>query len=694
MKKTILVFLFLTAIMRAQEKIALTLYFQTNTSQLSSEGKKMLEATLKKMRNKKAYLVRISGHTDNEGTLTLNERLSLQRVNTVKSYLLKRGFPEDKIIAKACSYSKPAADNLLVEGRTKNRRVNIDFDLIKPEPGKVLGHVLAVSNYILKTSEESYLAYSSGTKIHVPAQAFEFADGSPASGTINLSYVEYRNKLDFISCGIPMSFKNEEGEFVQFNSAGMFKIEAAQNKKALKLKHGKRIDVDFVKTQDVDDMGIYKFNTSSSKWTKPSELNSDAGPGSFTFNSKFIFSKGYEPRSFVSIGDGVESCLLQPCYGTAFIARKGLQFASTAPPLNIYKPGAYFKSSISPSIPRYKMKVVSRKGNKVRFCVIGEGNSLSKILGSYVWEYTNIKGAPFKEEWVKTVWVNFKSHYLSGKDFYLSFRSNSENLRLALKLYENTEGGKASLVNTWNAATDLASSNELPRMDPVELSPSGRLYNNALSDSLYCFYTLSKEWMPDSTGEKNMSFPSWFDFFNSNKAMMKTRYAQLIKKSDENKPDCIAKEKELMKEKRRRDSIAWTARNAQQITMASLKQNLSIPDLGIWNCDQVFRLKEPVYVQSNYKDEKGNKVSPLSIYVIDPDINGILAYSGDGKMGPYDFPLSSKAENTLLAFDESGNVFVCKPADLAKCINEPRQSILVEQVAKADLAGVINRWLK
>jgi outer membrane protein OmpA-like peptidoglycan-associated protein len=69
--------------------------------------------------------VRIIGHTDNTGSDTLNDRLSLERAQSVKNYLMDRGVRGDSIQVAGRGEREPVADNSSEAGRAKNRRVEI-----------------------------------------------------------------------------------------------------------------------------------------------------------------------------------------------------------------------------------------------------------------------------------------------------------------------------------------------------------------------------------------------------------------------------------------------------------------------------------------------------------------------------------------------------------------------------------------
>jgi OOP family OmpA-OmpF porin len=73
--------------------------------------------------------VLLSGHTDNQGHHDLNMKLSRERVNVVKDYLVKKGISGKRITSKGLGGTKPIADNESEETRALNRRV--EFTITK-----------------------------------------------------------------------------------------------------------------------------------------------------------------------------------------------------------------------------------------------------------------------------------------------------------------------------------------------------------------------------------------------------------------------------------------------------------------------------------------------------------------------------------------------------------------------------------
>jgi outer membrane protein OmpA-like peptidoglycan-associated protein len=67
----------------------------------------------------------IEGHTDSTGSDELNQKLSDQRADSVRKYLMEQGMPETSLIAVGFGKSMPVADNSTAAGRQQNRRVEI-----------------------------------------------------------------------------------------------------------------------------------------------------------------------------------------------------------------------------------------------------------------------------------------------------------------------------------------------------------------------------------------------------------------------------------------------------------------------------------------------------------------------------------------------------------------------------------------
>ena len=69
--------------------------------------------------------VNVVGHTDSTGGEALNDRLSLERADAVRSYLSVRGLAASRVGVQGRGEREPVADNNTETGRAANRRVEI-----------------------------------------------------------------------------------------------------------------------------------------------------------------------------------------------------------------------------------------------------------------------------------------------------------------------------------------------------------------------------------------------------------------------------------------------------------------------------------------------------------------------------------------------------------------------------------------
>ncbi len=71
--------------------------------------------------------IEIQGHTDTTGALSFNEELSKKRAIAIKEYLkTKYDIPSDRLKTVGFGPKKPVASNKTLEGRKKNRRVEVE----------------------------------------------------------------------------------------------------------------------------------------------------------------------------------------------------------------------------------------------------------------------------------------------------------------------------------------------------------------------------------------------------------------------------------------------------------------------------------------------------------------------------------------------------------------------------------------
>ncbi|HZY35206.1 MAG TPA: OmpA family protein [Mucilaginibacter sp.] len=96
--------------------------FEFDSSVLKTESYPILDLTATDLKSNGATC-ELDGFASSEGTAAHNMRLSRDRANSVKTYLVNSGVSAKKLKVKAFGETHPVADNSTEEGRIKNRRV-------------------------------------------------------------------------------------------------------------------------------------------------------------------------------------------------------------------------------------------------------------------------------------------------------------------------------------------------------------------------------------------------------------------------------------------------------------------------------------------------------------------------------------------------------------------------------------------
>jgi OmpA-OmpF porin, OOP family len=99
--------------------------FETGSAVILPESYAALDEILKSSVVAEGLKVGVYGHTDNVGNANANQKLSEDRANAVKSYLISKGLLTNRIEAKGFGQSQPIADNKTAAGKAENRRVQI-----------------------------------------------------------------------------------------------------------------------------------------------------------------------------------------------------------------------------------------------------------------------------------------------------------------------------------------------------------------------------------------------------------------------------------------------------------------------------------------------------------------------------------------------------------------------------------------
>jgi OmpA-OmpF porin, OOP family len=98
--------------------------FQSGSAQIPRESMAVLEQSAQAIKSAPVGTVlEVGGHTDNRGAPAANLKLSQQRADSVRRFLISKGVSANSLTAKGYGDSNPIASNDTEDGRFRNRRI-------------------------------------------------------------------------------------------------------------------------------------------------------------------------------------------------------------------------------------------------------------------------------------------------------------------------------------------------------------------------------------------------------------------------------------------------------------------------------------------------------------------------------------------------------------------------------------------
>jgi outer membrane protein OmpA-like peptidoglycan-associated protein len=99
------------------------IFFDTNKARIKTRSYAVLDAVAGVLKAYSGLRVRVEGHTDDRGSADWNEKLSQQRAESVRTYLIGKGVEADRLEAKGFGTSRPLVEGKNEAARSQNRRV-------------------------------------------------------------------------------------------------------------------------------------------------------------------------------------------------------------------------------------------------------------------------------------------------------------------------------------------------------------------------------------------------------------------------------------------------------------------------------------------------------------------------------------------------------------------------------------------
>ena len=101
--------------------------FDYNKTDLRPEAKVILDQLAGSLNENEEIKVTLEGHTDNIGSPSFNQKLSLKRATSAANYLTSKGVNTQRIATEGKGETAPLVPNTTQEGRDRNRRIEIKF---------------------------------------------------------------------------------------------------------------------------------------------------------------------------------------------------------------------------------------------------------------------------------------------------------------------------------------------------------------------------------------------------------------------------------------------------------------------------------------------------------------------------------------------------------------------------------------
>ncbi|MEJ2656318.1 MAG: OmpA family protein [Desulfobacterales bacterium] len=108
-----------------------TIYFDYNSYNLSDKNLQMLKQISGLLAQHPKAGVVVKGYTDAEGNVEYNKKLSELRARSIKSYFVDHGINFSRIKTLGMGQKNPKGSNKTSEGRSRNRRVEIELNFNK-----------------------------------------------------------------------------------------------------------------------------------------------------------------------------------------------------------------------------------------------------------------------------------------------------------------------------------------------------------------------------------------------------------------------------------------------------------------------------------------------------------------------------------------------------------------------------------
>jgi hypothetical protein len=497
--------------------------------------------------------------------------------------------------------------------------------LVKPP---IAGLDIQKNVYTTDATTGGAIEYPSGTRIFIPDHAFVDKDGNTIDGNVAIDYREFRDQVDILVSGIPMTY-DSAGQKGNFESAGMFEINASVDGQEVFLAPGKKLDLEFAVVDTTADYNFYHLDEEKG-WIYQEHLGKTDNPVAVEEeDTDYLPAFAFHRRTLVDLRRMpklMDTTSLDARYAdiTYGYMEKNKKYAAAA------AKDFFFASHWS------LKKIVSKKAYccfKINRRYRNGNNPEMSAFSNVIWKTTdNVRTKELKRLFRKKNGINDIRIYFDGSGFQLEFKTYNGFRTIAAvpvrvinnKTVEYTAAMNRSRYKLYSRMLDQRK-RRLTKDIKNNKNNVARWKRKLSADSVRHWKKLRPVM---SQHQKNMSYAEWVAFAGKqkfNSSAMNPMYSL---------------------------SAAGREYNSQAY------QKLSTFRFGIFNCDHTLPLPEPqeIFALCNVNGVKSKGTS--TIYLLDQRRNMTITYNAMDESSPVPIAFGKTHSYALVAISWDGLVSV------------------------------------
>lgn len=476
------------------------------------------------------------------------------------------------------------------------------------------------------------IEYPSGTQIFIPDHAFVDANGNEVKGEVTIDYREFRNPVDILVSGITMVY-DTGGQKTNFESAGMFELNASVNGKEVFLAPGKKVNMNFAVVDTASSYNFYRLDEKNG-WeylgkpgdaVKAESKNAINDMGAVEMYNKQLsyrrvdrnmydsisFADRYADTNYIHMHKKVSSVFVRKVkpkrYSTISFTKTygGKDFTVVEisfsrhqhPELSAFSRTQWMINKKMSAAQVRKLYGPKRGLHDIRLEYDGDAGFTIELKDLHGFEQLAVTPVSI---------VNGKPVAYKARECKWRYKSYSKQLK--------------------GRGKRLAS--EIKRDEKHYLQAKAKVPKD---DSMAVWQAVRNYMTPT---EQQLSFVEWKQFVRGKLTTLKNEV------------------------------------NALASNTADMLRSLTLDGFGVYNCDQIQRLENPVQIFAACMNESGNKQALSTIYIIDNHTNGVLTYSGgyDMKKTTYgiEIAFSPQYQTSMLAVGADGQMYIAGPAEFTR----------------------------